>query len=269
VRFLNPIDLAGGTRVFVVADGSASTDVELAGKLSNGSVTKSGTGTMLISANNNYTGTTTISAGTLVVGGTLTSGGGVFVNAPGTLAVTGRVTSAVTVDGMLAGTGTLTGGVTVNSGGILSPGMGDAGVLNVGTLSLADNFVYNWQVSATTTDQVEVATAGGLAFTTGNAWTLNLEVAPLLWQGISHTNDTFVLFNVASAGAPIGLTNALFGGSWNTDYAQVQVLGNQVVLTGIYQPLMLAIPEPNVLVLWLSSIATIYAARRRQRRKRL
>ncbi|WP_288194459.1 autotransporter outer membrane beta-barrel domain-containing protein [uncultured Phyllobacterium sp.] len=73
-----------------------------------GSVAQIGTGTTILTANNNYTGGTTISAGTLAVGdaanpGAALSGGGpINIASAGTLAGFGSVTGDVTNDGTIA-----------------------------------------------------------------------------------------------------------------------------------------------------------------------
>ena len=60
------IDLNGGTRTFTVANGTAATDVTISAAITNGSLTKSGLGTMrLTGSTSNTATTTTVLAGTL------------------------------------------------------------------------------------------------------------------------------------------------------------------------------------------------------------
>jgi autotransporter-associated beta strand protein len=92
-----------------------------------GSLIKTGSGTLTISATNTYTGTTTVSVGTLQVDGSTTSA------------------TTVNSGATLAGDGTVNAAVTVNSGGSIAPGAGNLTVssltfsgtatLHVGTLS--------------------------------------------------------------------------------------------------------------------------------------
>ena len=75
VDFQNPIALGAFTREFRVADGSSNTtgatDAQLSGILSGtGGINKTGTGTLLLAANNSYTGETRISGGALRVNNT-------------------------------------------------------------------------------------------------------------------------------------------------------------------------------------------------------
>jgi len=108
------VDMAGGNRTFTVGNGTASTDFLVTAILSNGTVTKDGTGTMAISGNNTYTGSTNVNEGTLLVNGNQT-------------AATGNVT--VASGATLGGNGTLGGATTIS--GILAPGNNDIGTLNI------------------------------------------------------------------------------------------------------------------------------------------
>jgi autotransporter-associated beta strand protein len=254
VRFMNSIDLgSSGTRVIEVANGTAAVDAELVGALTgSASLTKTGAGRLMMSANSSYTGATTVNAGVLEVNGSLT-GSSVLVSGGATL----------------GGTGTISGTTTISSGAHLSPAMEQVGAMRFGsTLSLADSFIYDWQLGASLTDRVDVAT---LNFT-GSSWTLNLGIeaglkdnAPWLF-GPQGSNAVYTLFTfnsgTASANALAASTITFRGnGYWNTENAQVLVQGNNVVLTGVW-----LIPEPSVLVLWLSGLATVIAARRRRRK---
>ena len=97
-----------------VASGSAT----LAGVISGSSVTKGGSGTLVVTGANNYTGGTTVAAGKLLVNNTTGSGtgtGAVLVQSGATIGGSGLIGALLTVDGALApgsGVGTLT---TLNS----------------------------------------------------------------------------------------------------------------------------------------------------------
>jgi autotransporter-associated beta strand protein len=83
-----------------------------------GSLTKSGVGTMQVSSVSTYTGPTTVSGGTLQVNGSIT--GSAFT---------------VLTDATLGGTG-ITGSVQVADGGAVAPGVG-IGTLSIGSLTLS------------------------------------------------------------------------------------------------------------------------------------
>lgn len=61
------IDLDGGTRVFDILNGSASTDMLINGVISNGALTKTGNGTLELLGLNTYGGVTTVNGGTLII----------------------------------------------------------------------------------------------------------------------------------------------------------------------------------------------------------
>jgi fibronectin-binding autotransporter adhesin len=61
------LDLGGGPRRFTINDGLAAIDLAVSAHITNGSIIKSGAGTLRLDSPNAYTGGTTVSAGTLEV----------------------------------------------------------------------------------------------------------------------------------------------------------------------------------------------------------
>jgi len=142
-----------GARTLTVG-GAGTAKNTVASQLTNGtdvvndvlSLTKAGTGTWVLTANNTYTGSTSVTAGSL------------FINGNQSLA-TGTVT--VAAGATLGGSGTIGGQVSLASGATLSPGSGP-GTLTLGQpLSLVTGGNYNWQMLSAT------GTAGA-----ANAWDL-------------------------------------------------------------------------------------------------
>ncbi len=111
------VDLGNGTRSFNVSDSPAEVDLSVNVPVNNGSLLKTGAGTMRLTAANGYSDTT-VSAGRLLVNNLGGSGTG---NGP----VSGD-------GGILGGTGTIAGAVTISSDGTLAPGTASA----LGTLTL-------------------------------------------------------------------------------------------------------------------------------------
>jgi T5SS/PEP-CTERM-associated repeat protein/autotransporter-associated beta strand protein len=123
------VNLDGGTRDFNVASGQLS----VSANITNGGLTKLGTGTMLASGTSTYAGATTVSNGTLNVSGSLSQTSSVVVANGGTLMLSGAAGSSKIND---------TASITLQSGSTLAFA---AGLSNhtetVGTLTLSGNSI--------------------------------------------------------------------------------------------------------------------------------
>ena len=118
------VDLTFGNLAANVAEGAAAQDLVISGPITENtgggsgakSLTKTGDGTLVISATNSYSGNTFVNAGTLVVKGTLAAApGSVEVAANATLSGTGTINRTVNlaVDANLAPAGSSVGALTV------------------------------------------------------------------------------------------------------------------------------------------------------------
>ena len=134
-------------RTFTIADGAAAVDLQIGAVVSgnNFAITKSGTGTMVLSGANTYTGATNVSAGVLNVRHALALGtiaGGVTVSSGAALQVEGNVAigaEALSLNGAgIAGSGALRSisGTNSHSGAITLAAASTVGV-DAGTLTLS------------------------------------------------------------------------------------------------------------------------------------
>ncbi|MDZ7618309.1 MAG: LamG-like jellyroll fold domain-containing protein [Patescibacteria group bacterium] len=144
-------DIVNNASLVVNRTGTVTFDQSISGT---GSLTKQGTGTLVLSGNNTYTGTTTISTGQLTVAHNNalgTTAGGTVVAGNATLALQGGITiaEAITAIGNSATVGTirnLSGNNTL-SGNITKAGVtrlrSDAGTLTIaGNIGGTNNSIY-------------------------------------------------------------------------------------------------------------------------------
>jgi autotransporter-associated beta strand protein len=117
-----------GSGLFLIGNnfevGGNNRSTEVSGEIgecgcTGGSLTKVGTGTLILSGNNSYTGATTVAGGTLQVDGSIATSSTVTVKDGGALSGTGSVSNVV-----------------VKSGGVLAPGD------TVGTLHVRGNLTF-------------------------------------------------------------------------------------------------------------------------------
>ena len=193
------IMLLGRAR-FIVARGSAPVDINVMGNCTNiGTLIKIGDGVMALAGTNSYYGPTTVSNGTLQVNGSI-----------------GTNLVLVCAGAMLRGKGIIGGETTVQSGGTLSPGIGDIGTLTIrNSLTLGGNAIFRISKNgnAIANDKVEGVTSvtygGSLTVTNISRDTTTLS-----------SGDTFKLFSATAhnlAFASVTLPPLPAGLGWDTN----------------------------------------------------
>ncbi len=231
---INPINLGGGNRSIQV-DANATTSVAqtqatLSGVISNGSLSKTGAGALILSGANTYTGNTNLTNGSLFVsslgnaagtassnlgasGGTLALGSGANVV---NLLYTGAGETSNRPIALVGSTGT----VTIDSSG--SGGLTLANITNVAT------GVFTLSLRGTNTDQSMItaqltnsgANALAVSKADGGIWVLNPAVANTFTGNLTAGGGTLGLTaNGIGSAASLILTNgaiAAFGGPLTT-----------------------------------------------------
>ncbi len=215
--FVNPIDLnplgaASPARTVTVTAGAGGDSTELSGIISSSAdpggspatLTKNGTGTLILSTANTYTGATTISGGKLLANntsGSATGTGAVTIATAGTLGGTGKVSGAVTNNGVIApgsaGVGTLSFGGGVTDGANSSWAIDLSG-------ATADKLAVTGNIDLSAVDALNVSGTG-----TGTSWLIGTYTGTLTGMfdtvtsgyTVSYTGGNITL-NAAAAGLP-------------------------------------------------------------------
>lgn len=200
---------SGGTIALaslVNLNANQSTNTSFSGVLSSaGSLTKSNSGTLTLSAANTYTGGTTVSAGTLAISST-----GTFGDAAGAITVSGGTLDLGTLSRTRTGTIALTGGTISNgtlekTGGSFDAQSGIASAVLAGTAGLTKSTAGTVTLSATNTYS---------GTTTLSAGTLEIHNASAIGTGtFTITGGTFS--NSSGGAFTLSTNNAQ---NWNGDF---------------------------------------------------
>lgn len=201
-------------------------------------LTKTGSGTLVLAANNVYNGPTIISNGVLLINGTnsLTgTSGGTNYSGGGTVTVSG---------GMLGGTGSISGWVDVQNGGTIAPGN------NTGTLTIGSSVTL--ESGSTALFDVTNGAPGSVLAVQGNLSVSNCTVdINVLGTPLQPTTNTLITYTGTLSGS-FNPTVVIIGGSINASVAidtstpgQVNLdVFPQVVITGQPQDLITSTNSP-------------------------
>jgi len=211
----------------------------------NGSLTKSGTGTVTITTVNSYTGGTNINNGTLALSGSGTLGSSTAVIAMGggtlDLGATSQTLGAVTITAAATGgnviqNGTLTAssvtGSNTSGNAIISANLAGTGTVTMsgagGTLTLSGSNSYT---GGTTVGNGTLVLASGGSLSTSNTLTLGSasgNTSGIFQLGDSNGAANTTVASIATAGA--GTANAVVGG--NASVSALTINNNGAVSYG-------------------------------------
>lgn len=257
IDFKNPLRLNGtgpAIRIVQVNNGTAAVDARLSGAITQRDgvygITKTGTGTLELTAANGYQGATFVNEGTLYINGNQGTANGAVVVAAGAT---------------LGGNGRIGGSTTIKSGGTLA--------LGTQPRTLTFNQTLNFETGATLRVLLDNGSASSVAGTgydrfnvTGstalNGTTLDLDLS----NGFAASAQTGVVFTILSTSALSGsfstansVTTILDGKTYTffIDYGPTDL---KLTLTNIT-----AIPEPATCAIVFGFLTLTITVRRRRR----
>jgi autotransporter-associated beta strand protein len=240
-EFQNKIDLVDvvdlvATRTIDVAAGAGGDFATISGVIRNssgtGSLTKTGGGTLVLTADNTYNGTTTVNGGTLALTGAYTnniaSSPTIRVDDGALLNVTGLSGGTITFAAQrLQGAGTVTGSVIAPSGAVVAPNPVVGGFGIVGNVRMNAGSTYEWALDANTGAAL-VDITGALTLDTG--WKLKL-----VGSGTPTAKEKYDLFTYTGSfsGDIAGIIDATGVTGWPTPSIIGQDTGRIYVVFGV------------------------------------
>jgi fibronectin-binding autotransporter adhesin len=219
------VDLNGAERTFNIAQGLATPDLLVTARIINGSVRKSGTGTLALTAANTYAGGTTLASGALEISDSAALGSGAVTFSGGTLNLRSNAAVATFTNNLVVAA---SNSMSINIGRI-SAGSPNTFVLNATTLGAALNvsgtgtlrfpgatLAHDLSISNFATLEFTGAIGGGFAITqgSGRGTTIFSGSAPNTYTGLTTINvGTLQLAKAAGVNAIAGDLSVFTGGT--------------------------------------------------------
>lgn len=238
------IDLNGGTSTFTTEQGTtvSGIDLDISAKITNGSLTKAGVGTLQLGGTNSYTGATTVEAGTL----RLATGSSIAAS-----------TTTINNGGTLTGTGTA-GGLILESGGMIDPGNSPAsptGTLSASSLTWDAGGQLTFDLHTANSSTSLLSLTGALIKSGNGAFTINFGGGSAI-VGTTYDLINFASTNGINGASPGGFTANNFSVGTNTG----GLSGRFQILNGGTELAFEVIPEPGTGAMFLFGFLLLFVA---------